>query len=97
MARTQVRDVYLHTNDKSGWKEIKSTDVDGECWIRKNRELDMCSIVPDLRVLSYNRIVHGYTVRWPVGDSYTGVTCCSWFDDEDVARHFMVKKMLCYV
>ena len=40
MARTQVRDVYLHSNDKSGWKEVKSTDVDGECWIRKNRELE---------------------------------------------------------
>jgi len=89
-----VRDVSLHSNDKSGWNQVKSKDVNGECWIRKYRELDECSMYPDLRVLSYNRIVYGYTVRWPVGDTATGVTCCNWFEDEEEARCFMVGKML---
>lgn len=97
MVNTHVKDVYLYSNDKSGWKEVNMSGMNGECWIRKYKELDMCSMVPDIRVLSYNNIINGYTVRWPVGDSYTGVTCCSWFDDEDAARHFMVKKMLCCV
>ena len=92
-----VRDVYLHSNDKSGWNQVKSKDANGECWIRKYRELDECSMIPDLRVLSYNRIIRGYTVRWPVGDTATGVTCCNWFEDEDEARCFMVRKMLCDV
>ena len=92
---TLVRSIHLHSNDNSGWTQVKSKYANGECWIRKYRELDECSMVPDVRVISYNHIIHGYTVRWPVGDTATGVTCCNWFEDEEEARCFMVKKMLC--
>ena len=87
----------IHSLDNSGWKEVVPESPDSERWVRCYRELDECSMEPHIRIGYYNRIIHGYIVRWPVGDTSTGVTCSTWFDNEDEARSFMVGKMLYYV
>ncbi len=75
------------------WRQMCRGGGETECWVRLYRELDVCSLMLSGRWDRERGLIQGAEVRWPVGETDHTVTCVTWFENEELAREFMVRKM----
>lgn len=83
--------IDLSYNDE--WVRVLGECDSEEKWVMASRELCECAIGKGVYWNEEIGINERIYVRWPVGDCSSGVTCVSWFDNNDDAWSFMTDKM----